>query len=66
MKHILVEYKDGSLQWFENTSEKDVNALKEFKRIKSFTSGAFYFSKKRWKESNESQFKITFFEDSLV
>lgn len=66
MKHILVEYKDGSFQWFENTSEKDVCRVKGFKRIKSFTNGKFYFSKKRWKESSESQFKITFIEDSLV
>ncbi len=66
MKHILVEFKDGSFQWIENASENDVCKIKDFKRIRSLTNGKFYFSKKRWKESSESQFKITFIEDSLV
>jgi hypothetical protein len=58
MKHLLVEFQDGSLQWIKNTSEAEVIRVKQFKRIKSESFGEFYFTKKRWKESKESQLKI--------
>jgi 16S rRNA G966 N2-methylase RsmD len=59
VKHFLIEYEDGSFQWIENSSEKEINKLK-IKKIKSESFGKFYFTKKRWKESKKSQFKITF------
>lgn len=66
MRHFLVEYEDGSMQWIENISEKEIFKRLKIKRIKSESFGNFYFTKKRWKESKESQFKINFVQESLA
>jgi hypothetical protein len=65
-KHILIECRDGSRQWIKNTSEKDVTKIKDFRKIVSYSEGHFYFTTKRWRESKESQFKITYLEDLVI
>lgn len=60
MKHLLVEFQDGSFQWIKNTSENDVKKIPGFKRIKSEANGNFHFTTRRWRESSESQFEVSY------
>jgi hypothetical protein len=59
---LLVEYKDGSLQWVKNSSEEEVMRNPEVARIKSQSYGSIKMESRRWKEG-KTQFQVKFIDD---
>jgi hypothetical protein len=62
MKSILVEYKDGSLQWLKATSEEEIAKNPEVSRIKSYCYGSIKMESKRWR-TGPSEFQIEFLDE---
>ena len=65
MKSILVEYKDGSLQWLKATSEEEIIKNPNVARIKSQCYGSIQMESKRWK-TGPSEFQIEFLDELSV
>lgn len=60
-QHILIQYKDESYQWIQNTTEAEVSNIKNFKRVVSFCNNNFSVDTKRWRVGRSQFEKIIVF-----
>jgi len=65
MKSILVEYKDGTLQWLKNTSEEEAMKNPEVFRVKSHCYGTIQMESRRWR-MGKTQFEVEFVDELPV
>jgi hypothetical protein len=61
-KSILVQYRDGSLQWLKNASEEEIAKNPEVARIKSQCYGTIQMESRRWK-TGDSDFQVEFLDE---